>query len=107
MRWLTKILKGSSHRISKGQYHGKYEDDTIWEGPPASAVIIIVFDCYLIPIICISKRSLHHLIGLHLQDQLSDFDKEELDRAIALSISEAEDKGKKVVGKSRGCKLWS
>lgn len=52
MRWLTKILKGSSHRISKGQYHGKYEDDTIWEGPPASAVIIII------PIICISKRSL-------------------------------------------------
>ncbi|KAL8476028.1 hypothetical protein ACS0TY_028628 [Phlomoides rotata] len=67
MRWLTKILKGSSHRISKGQYHGKYEDDTIWEGPPASA------------------------------DQLSDFDKEELDRAIALSIAEADDKGKKVV----------
>lgn len=67
MRWLTKILKGSSHKISKGQYHGKYEDDTIWEGPPASA------------------------------DQLSDFDKEELDRAIALSIAEADDKGKKVV----------
>lgn len=40
MGWLTKILKGSSHKISKGQYHGKYEDDTIWEGPPTSAVII-------------------------------------------------------------------
>ncbi|KAL0350583.1 UNVERIFIED_CONTAM: protein DA1-related 1 [Sesamum radiatum] len=67
MGWLTKILKGSSHKISKGQYHGKYEDDTIWEGPPTSA------------------------------DQLSDFDKEELDRAIALSIAEQDEKGKKVV----------
>ncbi|XP_042019979.1 protein DA1-related 1-like [Salvia splendens] len=69
MSWLTKILKGPSHRISKGQYHGKYEDDTIWEGPPITA------------------------------DQLSDFDKEELDRAIALSIAEVngKEKGKKVV----------
>ncbi|KAH6791307.1 LIM domain-containing protein [Perilla frutescens var. frutescens] len=69
MGWLTKILKGHSHRISKGQYHGKYEDDTIWEGPPISA------------------------------DQLSDFDREELDRAIAISIAEADDKdkGKKIV----------
>lgn len=69
MGWLAKILKCPTHRISKGQYHGKYEDDTIWEGPPVSA------------------------------DQLSDFDKEELDRAIALSIAEADEieKGKKVV----------
>ncbi|KAL7141259.1 hypothetical protein ABFS83_08G041600 [Erythranthe nasuta] len=74
MGWLTKILKGSSQRISKGQYHGKYEDDTIWEGPSSSV------------------------------DQLADFDREELDRAIALSIAEEEEeeekrdeKGKKVV----------
>lgn len=68
MGWLTKILIGSGHRISKGQYHGKYEDDhTIWEGPPTSV------------------------------DQLSEFEKEELDRAIALSISEHDDKGKKAI----------
>ncbi|KAI3452107.1 hypothetical protein Pfo_008772 [Paulownia fortunei] len=67
MDWLTKILGGSSHRISKGQYHGKYEDDTIWEGPPTSV------------------------------DQLSDFDKEELARALALSITGEDEKGKKVV----------
>ncbi|GFP80982.1 protein da1-related 1 [Phtheirospermum japonicum] len=66
MGWLTKILRGTSHRISKGQYHGKYEDDAIWEGPTTSV------------------------------DQLWDFDKEELERAIALSKEENE-KGKKVV----------
>ncbi|KAL3616439.1 Protein DA1-related 1 [Castilleja foliolosa] len=68
MGWLTKILKGPSHRISKGQYHGKYEEDEIWEGPTTSV------------------------------DQMWDFDKEELDRAIALSFAEEEnEKGKKVL----------
>lgn len=40
---------------------------------------------------------------------MSDFDKEELDRAIALSIAEVDekDKGKRVVGKSCGCKVFS
>ncbi|KAG8391445.1 hypothetical protein BUALT_Bualt01G0188500 [Buddleja alternifolia] len=57
--------------------HGKYEDDTVWEGPT-------------------------------MADELSDFDREELDRAIALSIAEddekiaayisdEDDKGKKVI----------
>ncbi|KAL6551674.1 Protein DA1-related 1 [Orobanche gracilis] len=68
MGWLTKILRGPSHnRISKGQYHGKDEDDVVWEVPPTS------------------------------EDQLSDFDKEELDRAIALSIVEEDEKGKKAI----------
>lgn len=40
MGWLTKIFKGSGHKISQGQYHGKYEDDTIWEGPSTSVVMI-------------------------------------------------------------------
>ncbi|XP_073060454.1 protein DA1-related 1-like [Primulina eburnea] len=66
MGWLTKIFRGSSHNVSKGQYHGKYEDDTIWEGPPTST------------------------------EAWSDFEKEDIDRAIALSIAEDE-KGKKVI----------
>lgn len=38
---------------------------------------------------------------------MSDFDKEELDRAIALSIAEADEieKGKKVVGKSAAARI--
>ncbi|KAL2531925.1 Protein DA1-related 1 [Abeliophyllum distichum] len=66
MGWLSKILKGSDYKLSKGQYHGKYEDDTIWEGPPTSA------------------------------EAQSDFDREEIDRAIALSLTEDE-KGKNVI----------
>ncbi|CAK9158735.1 unnamed protein product [Ilex paraguariensis] len=62
MGWLTKIFKGSSHNISRGQYHGKSEDDTIWEGPSASL------------------------------DAWSDFDKEEIDLAIARSLSEEDQK---------------
>lgn len=40
MGWLTKILKGSSHKISEGQYLGKYDDERIWEGPSTIVVII-------------------------------------------------------------------
>lgn len=62
MGWLTKIFKGSSHKLWEGQYHGKYEDDTIWEGPSTSV------------------------------DVLSDFDNEEIDHAIALSLAEEDEK---------------
>lgn len=34
-----------------------------------------------------------------MQDDLTDFEREEIDRAIALSLSEEDPKGKKVVGK--------
>ncbi|KAK6128653.1 hypothetical protein DH2020_037611 [Rehmannia glutinosa] len=67
MGWLTKILKGSSHKISEVEYHVKHEDDTTWERPRTSV------------------------------DSSSDFDKEEIDRAIALSIAEEDEKGKKVI----------
>ncbi|PIN21517.1 Adaptor protein Enigma [Handroanthus impetiginosus] len=77
MGWLTKILKGPSHKISKGQYHGKYEDDIFWERPPASVDQWSDID----------KEELDR----------ADFDKEELDRAIALSIAEEDEKGKKLV----------
>ncbi|XP_027153838.1 protein DA1-related 1-like [Coffea eugenioides] len=62
MGWLTKIFKGSSHKLWEGQYHGKYEDDAIWEGPSTSV------------------------------DVWSDFDNEEIDHAIALSLAEEDQK---------------
>ena len=34
-----------------------------------------------------------------MQDDLTDIEKEEIDRAIALSLSEEDQKGKKVIGK--------
>ncbi|CAL1408861.1 unnamed protein product [Linum trigynum] len=52
---------------NKGNYHGHYGENRYWEEP---------------------RRSV---------DNTSDFDKEELDCAIALSLSEAYDKGKKVI----------
>ncbi|KAK3000514.1 hypothetical protein RJ639_020798 [Escallonia herrerae] len=67
MGWLTKIFKGSSHKISEGQYHSKYDDEKIWEGPTTSV------------------------------DAWSDFENEDIDRAIALSLSEDDQKGKKVI----------
>ncbi|KAF3438847.1 hypothetical protein FNV43_RR17122 [Rhamnella rubrinervis] len=66
MGWLTKILKGSSHKIPEGQYHGRYENG-IWSEPQNSA------------------------------DELADFEKEDIDYAIALSLSEEDQKGKKVI----------
>ncbi|CAB80352.1 putative protein [Arabidopsis thaliana] len=72
MGWLTKILKGSSHKFSDGQCNGRYREDRNLEGPRYSA-------------------------------EGSDFDKEEIECAIALSLSEQEhvipqdDKGKKII----------
>ncbi|KAK2987490.1 hypothetical protein RJ640_012149 [Escallonia rubra] len=67
MGWLTKIFKGSSHKISEGQYHSKYDDEKIWEGPTTSA------------------------------DAWSEFENEDIDHAIAISLSEDDQKGKKVI----------
>ncbi|KAK4367681.1 hypothetical protein RND71_011473 [Anisodus tanguticus] len=101
MGWLEKIFGGSTHKISGGQYHGGYEggqyhggydggqyhsgheggqyhggyeDSTIWDGPTTST------------------------------DALSDFDKEEIDRAIALSLAEEDQKGKKVIEEDQKAK---
>ncbi|PSS36441.1 Protein DA1-related like [Actinidia chinensis var. chinensis] len=69
MGWITKILKGSSHKISEGQYHGKYVDERIWDSP--STV-----------------------------DAWPDYDNEDVDRAIAISLSEEDQKGKQVIDES-------
>lgn len=43
MGWLTKILKGSSsgssHRVSEGRNHERYENDEKWEEPPTTVVL--------------------------------------------------------------------
>lgn len=67
MGWFTKFLNGSNHRISGGQYNGKHGDDRIWDSHHSSV------------------------------DDLTDVEKEDIDRAIALSLSEEDLKGKKVV----------
>lgn len=41
-----------------------------------------------------------------MQDELSDFDKEDIDYAIALSLSEVDQKGKKAIGKLHCYKHW-
>jgi len=38
MGWLSKIFGGSSHS-HRGQYHGRYGEDTVWDAPTTSAVI--------------------------------------------------------------------
>ncbi|KAE9606735.1 hypothetical protein Lal_00026472 [Lupinus albus] len=67
MGWFTKLLKGANHKFLRGQYHGKYEDNRIWDNHCTSV------------------------------DDLTDVEKEDLDRAIALSLSEEDQKGKKIV----------
>ncbi|KAK2996111.1 hypothetical protein RJ639_029447 [Escallonia herrerae] len=85
MGWLTKIFKGSSHKISEGQYHSKHDDEKIWEGPTTSVVTNPA------SVSCdITSRSA-------LVDAWSDFENEDIDRAIALSLSEDDQKGKKVI----------
>ncbi|KAF6167540.1 hypothetical protein GIB67_031741 [Kingdonia uniflora] len=65
MGWLNKIFKGSSHKISEGQYHGKLNDDRVWDEPSNSV------------------------------DSWTEHENDDIDCAIALSLSEEEEKGKK------------
>ncbi|KAG6531198.1 protein DA1-related 1-like [Zingiber officinale] len=65
MGWLSKFFKGSSHRVSEGQYQDRYGDDGVWNEPFNS---------------------------LGTQNPLSDYENEDIDRAIALSLSEEEHK---------------
>eukprot|EP00262_Sarcandra_glabra_P011782 TRINITY_DN2901_c0_g1_i2.p1 TRINITY_DN2901_c0_g1~~TRINITY_DN2901_c0_g1_i2.p1 ORF type:complete len:491 (-),score=55.62 TRINITY_DN2901_c0_g1_i2:222-1694(-) len=62
MGWLTKIFKGSSHKISEGQYHGKSGDSGVSNEPSNSL------------------------------DALSESENEDIDYVIALSLSEEEQK---------------
>ncbi|OVA04568.1 zinc finger protein [Macleaya cordata] len=59
--------RGSSHKISEGQYQGKHGDDRVWNEPSNST------------------------------EAWSEFENEDIDRAIALSLSEEEQKGKNVI----------
>nr|XP_029116324.1 protein DA1-related 1 isoform X2 [Elaeis guineensis] len=67
MGWLNKILKGSSHKNSGGQYHGKSKDDSLWNEPSSSL------------------------------DVQSESENEDIDHAIALSLSEEEKKKGKAI----------
>lgn len=64
MGWLSKIFGGSSHS-HRGQHHGRYGEDTVWDAPTTSA------------------------------DAWSDYDNEDIDRAIALSLAEQEERERK------------
>uniref|UniRef100_A0A1D1ZKP8 Protein DA1-related 1 n=2 Tax=Anthurium amnicola TaxID=1678845 RepID=A0A1D1ZKP8_9ARAE len=67
MGWLSKIFKGSSHNISEGQYFGKSGEHRVWDEPSSS------LECF------------------------SDHENEDMDRAIALSISEEEQRKAKAI----------
>ncbi|XP_078441924.1 LIM domain-containing protein [Wolffia australiana] len=67
MGWLSKIFKGSNYRIAEGLYQGRYRDEHVWEGPSTPV------------------------------ESKSDYDHDDIDHAIALSLSEEEQwKGKAV-----------
>lgn len=104
MGWLTKLLKGSNHKYSGRTYEGKYGHDRDSSNHDGSVVITI-------SVIYRERARKHSSIfsyksdwsydngKLWVQDDLTDIEREEIDRAIALSLSEEDYKGKKVVGK--------
>lgn len=53
----------------------------------------------LAPLRPIQRSSEVLIVANWVQDDLTDIEKEEIDRAIALSLSEEDQKGKKVIGK--------
>ncbi|KAF7012992.1 unnamed protein product [Triticum aestivum] len=72
MGWLTKFFRGSTHNISEGREQSKPAEETRWNEPSTSTVVI---------------------------DPLSEFDNEDIDRAIALSLLEEEHRKPKETGK--------
>ncbi|CAL5037172.1 unnamed protein product [Urochloa decumbens] len=72
MGWLTKFFRGSTHNISEGQYHSRPAEETSWNEPSSSPVVT---------------------------DFLSEFNNEDIDRAIALSLSEEEQRKAKTIDK--------
>lgn len=71
MRWLNKIFKGSNHKISEGQYQGVFADeDRVWDMPSGSL------------------------------DGHAHSGNEDLDHAIALSLSEEEQRKANSIGGS-------
>ncbi|KAH1221796.1 Protein DA1-related 1 [Glycine max] len=93
MGWFTKLLKGSNRKSSGGRYHGKYEDDRISDNLDCSA-----FGTWIPNQGLGFDSRLGHGVTRGVQDDLTDIEKEEIGRAIALSLSEADKKGKKVIG---------
>ncbi|POO03179.1 Protein DA1-like [Trema orientale] len=67
MGWLSKIFKGSSHKISEGHYRDKYGEESTSYAPS------------------------------HSGETWSENDNEEIDRAIALSLLEESQKGKRLI----------
>ncbi|XP_018680178.2 protein DA1-related 1 isoform X1 [Musa acuminata AAA Group] len=70
MIWLNKLFKGSNLKFSAGQYHGRHADDGFWNKPSSS-------------------------LGIQRE-----YDDEDIDQALALSLSEEEQKKGKTVDKS-------
>ncbi|CAM0908363.1 unnamed protein product [Alopecurus aequalis] len=73
MGWLTKIFRGSTHNISEGQDQSRPAEETRWNEPSSSTLVT---------------------------DVVSEFDNEDIDRAIALSLLEEEHKKSKGTGKN-------
>ncbi|XP_057974860.1 protein DA1 [Malania oleifera] len=67
MGWLSKIFRGSSHKISERQYYGPYGDNMVGNEPSCSG------------------------------DVWSEHENEDIDRAIALSLEDEDRKGKQVI----------
>ncbi|KQJ81504.1 protein DA1 isoform X2 [Brachypodium distachyon] len=74
MGWLTKFFRGSTHNISEGQDQSKPAEETVWNEPSSSTAVNYA---------------------------LSEFDNEDIDRAIALSLSEEEQRKSKGTGKDQ------
>ncbi|GJN00743.1 hypothetical protein PR202_ga17947 [Eleusine coracana subsp. coracana] len=72
MGWLTKFFRGSTHNISGGQYNSRPAQETNWNVPSSSPVVT---------------------------DILPEFSNADIDRAIALSLSEEEQRKVKEIDK--------
>lgn len=80
MGLLTKILKWKNHENLRTR--------------EAASATEVILPCYFVYHLSFQQ----HLIITFLQDAFSDFDAEEIDRAIALSIADEDQKGKQVLG---------
>uniref|UniRef100_A0A0E0L8M7 LIM zinc-binding domain-containing protein n=1 Tax=Oryza punctata TaxID=4537 RepID=A0A0E0L8M7_ORYPU len=100
MGWLTKFFRGSTHKISEGQYHSKPAEETIWNGPSNSAVVTMVYpqeSTFVQLDLLLLAADLRQLV---IDDDVqSEFDNEDIARAISLSLLEEEQRKAKAIEK--------
>lgn len=106
MGWWTKFFKGH-----ESQYKETYGNDRIWDQPQTSVVgNMFYFSSYFYVAVSADLSQIDADLCLsktRLQDELAEFEQEDIDFATALSLSEEDQKVEAVIGEFGSLNCYS